>query len=225
MIPNILFSLPIGVLAGFSVVTVFNRLPARWLCDYGEDPCEELISGKERIKNYPWKAVFSVLFICTALLLTTMSGLLYALLTLAVLWLLLEISIVDIKYMIIPDQFVILLAFLSIAFIPYHNSLLSPLYGAAIGAGCMFVIGALGKLMYKKEALGFGDIKLFSAVGLITGPFGISLILIAASLLSAAVFTVGLVTKKIKRTDVFPLGPYIALSTVIYLIDIRVYTC
>ncbi len=33
----------LGVLLGNGAVYVFNRLPASWLCDYGEVPKEDLL--------------------------------------------------------------------------------------------------------------------------------------------------------------------------------------
>jgi prepilin signal peptidase PulO-like enzyme (type II secretory pathway) len=142
----------------------------------------------------------------------------YAIAALVSLWALLIIAIADKKYMIIPDQFVILLALTAFGYAPYHESFLSPLYGALIGGGCMLIIGITGKLIFKKEALGFGDVKLFAAVGLIAGPYGVSIILIASSFLSCIFFGVELIRGKIKRTDVLALGPFIALSAAAYLV-------
>ena len=211
MVLTVLLSISVGALAGCSAVTVFNRLPARWLCDYNETPGDELLLRCQRVKNLPWKAVFSaVLFF--AFFQLTFQGLLYALLTLFVLWLLLVISMADKKYMIIPDQFVVLLVLSAFGFLPYHGSLLQPVLGALLGGGCMLLIGIFGKLLYKAEAIGFGDVKLFAAIGLITGPIGVSMILIISSFLSCAVFSIKLILKKITSRDVQPLGPYIALA-------------
>jgi len=211
MIHSIAFSASAGISAGFSAVAVFNRLPPRWLCDYNEEPCEELTSGNLRISDYPWKPIFSVFFFLAALIFSTQS-IRYALPALSVLWLLLIIAIADKKYMIIPDQFVVLLAVSAVFYLPGGGSLLSPLYGALLGGGCMLLIGIIGKIIYKKEALGFGDVKLFAALGLITGPIGISIVLMASSLLSCAAFSGGLIRGKIKMTDTLPLGPYIAAA-------------
>ena len=82
----------------------------------------------------------------------------------------------------------------------------------------MLFLGVAGKLIFKKETLGFGDVKLFAAVVLMTGPFGVSVILVACSFLSCIDFAVLLIRKKVKRTDVMPLGPYIAFTTATYLI-------
>jgi prepilin signal peptidase PulO-like enzyme (type II secretory pathway) len=135
-------------------------------------------------------------------------------------WALLIIALADKKYMIIPDQFVILLALTAFGYIPYHQSILAPLWGALIGGACMLAIGITGKLIFKKEALGFGDVKLFAAVGLVTGPFGVAMILAASSFLSCIAFGIGLLRKKIKRADTLPLGPFIAVSTAVYLVFI-----
>ena len=207
-----------GIFAGNGAVVVFNRMPASWLCDYREAPNEYLKqAGGQRIKSYPWKPAFSMLFVLVTVKMAVYDWQ-YALAALIALWALLIIALADQKYMIIPDQFIILLALTALGFAPYHGSFLLPLYGALIGGGCMFLIGFAGKLIVKKEALGFGDVKLFAAVGLVTGPVGVALILVASSFLSCLVFGIGLLRKKIKRTDVLPLGPYIAFSTAIYLI-------
>ena len=48
--------------------------------------------------------------------------------------------------------------------------LLRGLAGAATGAGTIFVIRVLGKLAWKKEVMGFGDVRLMAMVGAFTGP-------------------------------------------------------
>ena len=211
-------SVVVGILAGNGAVFVFNRIPAAWLCDYREEPSAELLrKDVQRVKSVPWKAVFSMFFVLAAIKLAVVDWQ-YALAALAALWLLLIIAIADWKYMIIPDQFVALLAITAFGFIPFLSSFLAPLWGALIGAGCMLLIGLTGKLMFKKEALGFGDVKLFAAVGLLCGPYGTVAVLIGSSFLSCAAYAIGLLRGKIKRTDAQPLGPYIAISTALYLL-------
>jgi len=209
---EIAVSLPIGVLGGYGAVAVLNRLPAGWLCDYGQAPSEELKSGARRVKYLPWAVIFSVVFAFAAAVILSANGYLYSTVSLFSLWFLMVIALADMKYMIIPDQFIALLALAALGLLPYHASLLSPLYGLLIGGGCMLLIGFAGKLIYKKESLGFGDVKLFAALGLLAGPMGVLMLIVVSSLLSAAVFTVGLLLKKIKRTDVVPIGPYAALA-------------
>ena len=211
-------SIPAGILAGLGAVAVFNRMPARWLCDYNEEPCELLKrDGAKRINNYPWGFIFSAFFAAAAVKMALFNWQ-YAIVAFVSLWTLLVIAIADRKYMIIPDQFVILLAITAFAYPHYNNGYLFPLWGALIGGGCMFIIGIFGKIIYKKETLGFGDVKLFAAVGLVAGPVGVSFILAASSFLSCAAFVTEIVRKNIKRTDTLALGPYIAASAAVYLI-------
>ena len=45
-------SIVLGVLAGFAAVYIFNKMPAGWLCDYGEKPGPELTDPHiQRVKG------------------------------------------------------------------------------------------------------------------------------------------------------------------------------
>ena len=53
-----------GIFAGNGAVYFFNKMPAAWLCDYGEKPSEELLDPyTQRVKSYPWKFIFTMLFV------------------------------------------------------------------------------------------------------------------------------------------------------------------
>ena len=211
-------SVIVGILAGNSAVVAFNRMPARWLCDYNEEPGEELKQrDSQRLKSHPWKITFSVIFALCAVKMALYDWQ-YAIAAVISMWALLIIAVADKKYMIIPDQFVILLAVTSVGYVPYHSGFLSPLWGALTGGGVMLLIGVAGKLIFKKETLGFGDVKLFAAVGLMTGPLGVSIILVACSFLSCITFAALMIKKKVKRADMMPLAPYVAFSTAFYLV-------
>jgi prepilin signal peptidase PulO-like enzyme (type II secretory pathway) len=208
-------SIAAGILAGFSTVYTFNRIPAKWLCDYNQKPGREMWG--ERIKQRPWNIVFVLVFIAASLKLLE-QGFLYAIPGMATLWLLLQIGIADRKYGIIPDQFVIALAVVAFGFIPFHVSYQDQLIGALIGGGSLLLMGLIGKLLFRKEALGFGDVKLFAAIGLLFGLKGVVIILIFTAFSSAAVFAIGLLTGKIKAGDEQPLGPFIAASAALYIL-------
>ena len=135
LIIKIAASIIIGFFAGPAAVYVFNHMPAAWLCEYGEDPARDprLAKGEKRIKENPWRWVYSVCFICLCLRLslieysdgqlsvqseiTTMTTQI-ALAGLIACWLMLIIALADLKFMIIPDQFVLLLALSAIGFAP-----------------------------------------------------------------------------------------------------------
>ncbi len=212
---RIIFSVAAGILSGFTAVFVFNRIPAKWLCDYDQEPSREM--WDERIKKRPWTIVFTLVFITSSLKLSE-AGFLYAIPGIVALWLLLQIGMADRKYMIIPDQFVAALAVTAFGFIPFHSSWQSMLFGALAGGGSLLLMGIVGKLVFRKEAMGFGDVKLFTAIGLLFGLRGVVIVLILTVFSSAFVFGIGLITGRIKPGEAQPLGPFIAASAALYIL-------
>jgi len=53
--------IPLGILFSWLAVLIINRIPAKWLCDYGEEPSEELLSGK-RVRFKKEGIIMAVLF-------------------------------------------------------------------------------------------------------------------------------------------------------------------
>lgn len=172
----------------------------------------------QRIKSHPWKLTFSMVLCIAYIWLFTTNTFAFAAASCVAIWLLLLIAAADRKYMIIPDQFTALLAITAIGFIPCHSSFLQPLWGALLGGGCMLAVGLAGKLIFKRESLGFGDVKLFAAIGLCLGLYGTAIVLLGTSLMSCAVYSVRILRKKINKGDMQPLADIIALVTGLYLI-------
>ena len=204
-----------GFVAGFSAVFAFNHIPTKWLCDYECEPTEEMW-GK-RIEERPWSLVFSFFFIGAGLIMRE-EGVLYLIPAIPALWLLLIVAIADCKFMIIPDQLVIGLAILSIGFIPCQNGLLSPLFGALSGGGSLLAIGLIARFILKREAMGFGDVKLMGALGLIAGLKGTLIILMLTIFSSGVVMGTMCLSGRVKKDDQLPLGPFIAASAGCYII-------
>ena len=218
----------LSIFQGNAAVYLFNKMPAEWFCDYDEDPSEELMRRDvQRIKSMPWKYIFSMLFIVINMTLVR-EDLQFAIATSFTLWLLLEIAIADVKYNILPDQLIILLAVCSIGFIPYKDGVWEILSGGLIAFVIIFVIALMGKLCYRKNTMGGGDIKLFTAIGLICGSFGSIFILVGSYMLLAihaiCLLVYAVARPKYKLKEYLPMAPYIAIITAIYLIffwDIR----
>ncbi len=208
-----------GILLGCGAVYFFNKMPGKWLCDYDEEPDEELLHPSvQRVRSTPWKYVFSGLFIVCGIWLGV-RDFRYAVAALAACWILLEIAIADQKYRIIPDQLVFLLLVTGVGFLPFHpGGPLDCLWGAALGFGVMLLIALLSKLIYRQAGIGGGDVKLFGALGLAAGLDGIAIIFILTTLLCAAHMTVLLVRRQAKLSDKRPMAPYIAISAGIYLV-------
>ena len=249
LIIKIAASILIGFFAGPAAVYVFNHMPASWLCEYGEAPEDpRLAKGEKRIKENPWRWVYSVGFICLCLrlslieysdgLLTVQEGAGVATVQLAIAgliacWIMLIIALADLKFMIIPDQFVLLLALSAIGFAPMWKAeavtedaagmlngitgFWQPLIGMAIGGGFMLLCAVAGKLIFKQQAFGFGDVKLCAAIGLVLGVNGTIVSIAAAVIISGFTAAAGLASGRYKKGDQKPLGPYLCGCAMAYI--------
>jgi prepilin signal peptidase PulO-like enzyme (type II secretory pathway) len=217
----IVVSIALGFAAGCGAVFVFNKMPAKWLCDYDEQPSERHLAP--RIGKYPWVPLFSLVFAAAAFK-TLLVSWTYGAAALPALWALLLIGLSDGKYRIIPDQFVILLAVTGIGFAAigqdgsWRYAFLSPLFGLLLGGGVFFLIALIGRMIAKKEIMGFGDVKLTAVCGLIAGLLGAVAILILTALSCAAVLSFRLARGSIRATDEAALGPFIAGAAAVYLL-------
>ena len=206
-----------GILLGNAAVYLFNHMPAKWFADYGEEPCGELKNTDgQRVKSYPWKFVFSMLFTAVAIYGFSRDWK-YAAAELCILWLLLEIAIGDRKYHIISDELVILLAVSSIGMIQYVNGWKDMLAGAGTGFLIMSAGALIGRMAYHRPAVGGGDIKLFSAVGLAGGLYGV-LSVFMMTLFSAGHLVVRMAKGTAKKGQAVPMAPYIFCSALVYFV-------
>jgi prepilin signal peptidase PulO-like enzyme (type II secretory pathway) len=207
-----------GVFLGNGAVYFFNKMPAKWLTDYGEEPSEELRDPyTQRIKSWPWKYVLTGVFIVVDVYLVWQDWR-YAVPAAAALWLLLEIAISDKKYMIIPDQLTILLMVTGFGFLQFAGGWKSMAAGAALGFGLMGMAALLGRLFYGETVMGGGDIKLFAAIGFISGFYGMIIIFILTTVIGAGHACWLLARKKVKKKEFLPMAPYIAAASWIYMI-------
>lgn len=208
-----------GVILGNGAVYFFNRMPGKWLCEYDEEPSQELLHPTcQRVKSTPWKYVFTGFFVVIGITLGLQNPL-YAFPALIAIWLLLEMSIADIKYMIVPDQLIMLLVLTGLGFIRHHAfGVMDCLLGAAVGFGVLLIIALISKIFYKEPAVGGADIKLFAALGLALGTDGIIAVFVISTFLSAGHFIWMMVKKGAKLTDERPMVPYIAAAATIYLV-------
>ena len=126
--------------------------------------------------------------------------------------LLVIVFVSDFKYMIILDSPLviscILILILKIIYFDWYNILISLLFGIALFL-VMLAIFQLGKLIFKKDALGGGDIKLSFLIGFILN-FKLGLVaLILSSFLALPYAVASLI---IKKNNEFPYGPFLAGS-------------
>lgn len=132
----------------------------------------------------------------------------------------------DIMHYIIPDEITVGGAvaglILSSVFPGLHNApshinaFLFSLLGAAVGAGSIYAIGVIGELIFKKEAMGGGDVKLMAMIGSVVGWKSALLVFFIAPFFGAAA---GLYVKFVKKIDIIPYGPYLAFATFVVIMS------
>lgn len=202
----------ICVILGFVLTALgyimLNRIPASWLCDYGETPSEELLSGKRFSylrSGIPISFVMSVCLVLCRLQFNKGFDIYFVLLSLIV-FTAIMIAVADFKYQIIPDQFTVAVGVFALAVSIYdiargynilHSTWWSPLAGAGIGAAVMILIDLIGMLVYHRDGMGFGDVKLFFAVGILTGFPGTIYAFIISIITATICFVIIIVTAKI----------------------------
>ena len=123
----------------------------------------------------------------------------------------------DIRGYIIPNEvnffgFIvgIILAFIKTSF---NISLgLDSILGMLVGFFIFLTIAGLSILLFKREGMGGGDIKLMGVIGLYLGLFNNIQVFILSFLIAAVISIFLLVTKIKQGDDYIPFGPFIVLA-------------
>ena len=110
----------------------------------------------------------------------------------------LGITLTDAKHYVIPDGFTVFgfLFLLVTSVIAFFNATpeqwfvapVEAMFGACAGAGFIAIIGWLGEVALKKEAMGFGDATLMAVVGAAIGPTRAIITVFVAAALGATAF-------------------------------------
>ncbi|MCX7916511.1 MAG: prepilin peptidase [bacterium] len=134
------------------------------------------------------------------------------------------VSFIDIETFLISDIIVIpgiiiglLLSFLfpGIHNMDHINGFLYSLKGTILGGGILIFLGFIGKLLFKKEAMGGGDVKLLGMVGAFLGWKCVIITLLIASF-AGVIFNIPLmIIRKKNFGDLIPFGPYLAIGTIV----------
>ena len=89
------------------------------------------------------------------------------------------------------------------------------LTGMVIGAAATWLAGVIGKLMFRREAMGFGDVKFMAALGGFLGWQPVLLIFFTAPLLGAVV---GLIHLARTREHHIPYGPFLSIAAAVTML-------
>ncbi len=130
--------------------------------------------------------------------------------------LLLTISFIDLNHKLILNVLTlpgIIIGLLS-SFMLNQTSIPQALIGLIFGGGFLWLVGLIGKLLFKKESMGGGDIKLGAMIGVFIGP-QVVIALFMAFFIALPVVAIGLSSGRLKMGSTLPFGPFISLGTVI----------
>lgn len=133
---------------------------------------------------------------------------------------LIVLSMIDFKLFIIPDRFSIgltilglLVFFINPAFSGnMSEKFMQSLIGGAVGFFGLWGLAVIGSMVFKKEAMGGGDIKLIAAVGTLTGINGVISTLIISSFSALVYYIVLFILKKNPEDKTIPFGPFISIG-------------
>ena len=128
---------------------------------------------------------------------------------------------IDYKMQIIPNRLTMTIFEFGLVFAFVHgiiniNVAISMFEGLIAGCLIFLLITVVGGMIFGKETMGFGDVKLMAALGLYFGFQGIIAVAIL-SFLVAAIFSIGLlIVQKIRHKDLIEyiaFGPFIVIAS------------
>lgn len=176
--------------------------------------------------SFKYPAIELAAGLLTALFFARWSGNLpWLIISLLAVYTLVVVSVIDFETMMISDFFSLLLCLLGLG-----GSFVNPCFsggwalrlgqsagGAAVGAGAIWLLAFAGKVIYKKEAVGEGDIFLMGGIGALCGWQGVLTTVVMASFFGSLYGITLLLLKRADRMSHMPFGPFLALGAVINL--------
>lgn len=212
-----------GVLAGAIITYLFGKFPDKWLQDYGVTPEDPDYRPSKRMRPFPEGLIAAVfcavsycatVFFCKEAYIDTFKPMHLAVILLVIPTLAL-VMMADKLNRIIPDQFTIFIGVCgilsvladffegSVWFSPdvkWWIPILNKVIASLVGAGFIWLIASLSLTFLGREGMGLGDVWLLLATGLVTGCYGL-IVLIYVAIFAALFFAVPMLVRKIKRLN------------------------
>jgi len=130
------------------------------------------------------------------------------------------IAFIDLNEEIVPDVISlpgIVIGFIISFFVTYISFINSAL-GILAGGGIILIIGLAGSVIFKKEAMGGGDVKLAAMIGAFLGWKYIIVSLFLGFFLGAVTGIILILSKIKSREDLVPFGPFIVLGSFVTIL-------
>jgi leader peptidase (prepilin peptidase)/N-methyltransferase len=129
------------------------------------------------------------------------------------------ISVIDIDRGLILNRLILPGCILGIAFTLglQVETWTSMMLGGLLGGLAVWLIAAGGKLLFRNDSLGMGDVKLLVLIGIYVGFPDVFLCLFFGIFIAGIFIIIGMALHKIRLGDTIPFGPFIALGSLAYL--------
>ena len=89
------------------------------------------------------------------------------------------------------------------------------LLGAMVGWWALYLLGLGGTIAFKRNAMGYGDVKLLAVLGALVGPDGVLVTVLTAVFLASVI---GVPARLMGGGREIPFGPFLAVGAVVALI-------
>ena len=129
------------------------------------------------------------------------------------------VSIQDIKTMTIPDKMIILGVCTGIIWVVHGgNTWQEALIGIIVGALPLIIIDLMAKFFLGKDGFGYGDVKLMAMAGIFIGLVGVIIAFFMAFVTAGAFGAYLLITKRAKSGSHIPFAPFLSFGIIVALI-------
>lgn len=98
----------------------------------------------------------------------------------------------------------------------WHQKLFESFLGLLAGGGILFLVGWLGKLAFRKDSMGGGDVKLLAMIGAFIGLTKVGLVFLLAPF-PALPFAIW--QRFVKKEETIPFGPFLALAGAVMFME------
>jgi len=135
-------------------------------------------------------------------------------------YILIVVTMIDLEHLIIPNEVIIpgigagfIFLLMNEIGIGWVNALL----GGLLMGGFLYASGGLGKLLFRKESMGMGDVKLGVLIGIFIGWKWVIVALFLTFFSAGFYGLMGLIAGRIKFGQKVPFAPFLFLGTLLTL--------